>query len=552
LPTLSTHSSNAQLSTPLHSPTPDSSSNGSGAGLIDPTGVNEDFSSFNLNPQPQDLTLLDSPTESLYSVADNLCDHLFSVQLGSTEFQFARDQLHLYDVLLDVHTGPSFRRLPADDRRYLLDLASIEYPSPPPSTLTQPRPTIMADPRTIIIADKNYSIAKLQGQDDYQVWRIQMEDMFQDVEVWDIVNGTSPRLSVTADMAAWDKKSKAALGVLRRRVDIGPMIHIARCTTVPEAWNILRNQYQSLGIAAMTMLRNKFTSMRMAEGDDLESHIKDLRKIFNDLNIALLSERSKQLKEIEFIRQLLVSLPESWQILVSVIPQQPETTDQDSAQLSANVQSRLLAEYHRRKSQSGEQSFYARNRSVPGSSRNRSNTAPVGRIEIICHKCNIPGHKRPECCKPGGGAYKTNVCKGNNANRGRGNNRHNNANRSNNNNNNNNNNRNRQDNNNPQNNGENNGECANYASNSEFGFSFRFTGPLCRKLHRNPRIYSKFPRFFPKTICAGFRSRDPGAYPCRVAALISAKTPEFLLSRFYQYLDQYFFPAGLLFPTHSF
>jgi hypothetical protein len=67
----------------------------------------------------------------------------------------------------------------------------------------------MADPHTIIIADKNYSITKLQGQDDYQVWRIQMQDMFQDVEVWDIVNGTTPRPTVTADMAAWDKKSNS-------------------------------------------------------------------------------------------------------------------------------------------------------------------------------------------------------------------------------------------------------------------------------------------------------------------------------------------------------
>jgi hypothetical protein len=140
----------------------------------------------------------------------------------------------------------------------------------------------MADTRTIIIADKNHSIAKLQGQDNYQVWHIQMEDMFQDVEVWDIVNSTTPWPSVTADMATWDKKSKATLGALCCRVDIGPMIHVAHCTSIPEAWNILRNQYQSLGVAAMTMLHNKFTSTHMAEGNDLESHIKDLRKIFND------------------------------------------------------------------------------------------------------------------------------------------------------------------------------------------------------------------------------------------------------------------------------
>jgi hypothetical protein len=77
----------------------------------------------------------------------------------------------------------------------------------------------------------------------------------------------------------------------------------------------------------------------MAEGDDLELHIKDLHKIFNDLNIALLSEGTDQLKVLEFIQQLLVSFPKSWQILVSVIPQHHETTDQNGTQLSADVQS---------------------------------------------------------------------------------------------------------------------------------------------------------------------------------------------------------------------
>jgi hypothetical protein len=68
----------------------------------------------------------------------------------------------------------------------------------------------------------------------------------------------------------------------------------------------------------------------------------------------------------------------------------------------------------------------------------------------------------------------------------------------------------------------------------------------CRKLHQDPRINSNFPRFFPKPICASFRSRDPGAYPCRVAALVSAKPPNFILSRFYQLLRSTFYLAGSL------
>jgi hypothetical protein len=70
--------------------------------------------------------------------------------------------------------------------------------------------------------------------------------------------------------------------------------------------------------------------------------------------------------------------------------------------------------------------------------------------------------------------------------------------------------------------------------------------PPCRKLHQDPRIKSNFPQFFPKPVCTGFQSCDPGAYPCRVAALVSTKTPEFLLSCSYQLLRSTFYLAGSL------
>ncbi|CCO33376.1 hypothetical protein BN14_07451 [Rhizoctonia solani AG-1 IB] len=334
-------------------------------------GVTEDFSLFNLNPLPAHVALPDSASESSFdSVGHDLNDHIFSLQLGSTEYHFALDQLDLYELLASSHTGDSFRRLTPEDRLYLLAINQIEYPSPPLSSAFTPKMSNQspqgntAQTNSIIIADKNYTIAKLQGQDDYQVWRIHMTDMFEDVEVWDIVSGTSTRDSAN-DTTAWDKRNRAALGALRRRVDTGPMIHVARATSVKDAWDTLQNQYQSLGVAAMTMLRNKFTSLRMNEGDDLETYIKNLRKIFNDLNIALFAESADQLKEIDFVRQLLVSLPDSWQILVSVIPQRPEANDKDGTKLSKDIQSRLLAEYHRRQDRNIDSAFFARNHTGP-------------------------------------------------------------------------------------------------------------------------------------------------------------------------------------------
>ncbi|KAJ1305439.1 hypothetical protein OPQ81_000449 [Rhizoctonia solani] len=457
------------LSTPDQSPRLSSLSSANAVEqLFDPKDLSIDPSPFQLNPVPADVALPDSSSDASFdTVGYDLNDQLFSLQLGSTEYHFAREQLDLYEDLLHA-SGDDFRHLFPEDRLYLLSLNRIEYPSPPPSKARSNMATSTSNTagntNTIIIADKNYSIAKLQGQEDYQVWRICMEDMYQDAEVWDIVSGASTRPSTADEAAIWDKKNNAALGALRRRVEMGPMIHVARCTDVVDAWKILKNQYQSLGIAAMTMLRNKFTSLRMGEADDLESHIKELRKIFNDLNIALLAESSDSLKELEFIRQLLVSLPESWQILVSVIPQCPESNDTDGTKLSIDIQSRILAEYHRRKSLSVKKAFFARNRNVPGNSRGRNSTNPSNRIEIICHNCKTPGHKRPECRKPGRGAYKGNGRRNNNT-CGHGNNRWNANNR----------NTNGNANNNRQNDNQNGEERVNYVTSKEFAFSFRFS-----------------------------------------------------------------------------
>ncbi|KAJ1300146.1 hypothetical protein OPQ81_011899 [Rhizoctonia solani] len=193
----------SHLSTPAQSPrSSPTSSEQFVEHLIDPTGVTEDFSLFTLNLLPSEVTLPDSSSEtSLDTVAYDLNDELFSLQLGSTEYFIARDRLELYKQLSSVHIDSNFRSLAPEDHLHLVSLHHIKYPMPPTSSAYTPAPmTTPGNPSstsntatisTIIITDKNYLINKLQGQEDYQIWHIQMEDMFQDVEVWDIVNKSS-------------------------------------------------------------------------------------------------------------------------------------------------------------------------------------------------------------------------------------------------------------------------------------------------------------------------------------------------------------------------
>ncbi|KAJ1308233.1 hypothetical protein OPQ81_003948 [Rhizoctonia solani] len=184
------------LSTPDQSPQLSSSSSAKAVEqLFDPNDLSIDPSPFQLNPVPADVALPDSSSDASFdTVGYDLNNQLFSLQLGSTEYHFTREQLDLYEDLLHA-SGDDFRHLFPEDRLYLLSLNRIECLSPPPSkacsNMAPSTSNTAGNTNTIIIDDKNYSIAKLQGQEDYHVWRICMEDMYQDAEVWDIVSGAS-------------------------------------------------------------------------------------------------------------------------------------------------------------------------------------------------------------------------------------------------------------------------------------------------------------------------------------------------------------------------
>jgi hypothetical protein len=71
---------------------------------------------------------------------------------------------------------------------------------------------------------------------------------------------------------------------------------------------------------------------------------------------------------------------------------------------------------------------------------------------------------------------------------------------------------------------------------------------VCRKLHQDPRINSDFPHFFRRLYAPVFNHMNTVLIPCRVAALVSAKTLEFLLS----ILIHHFLFMPNYCPPHSF
>ncbi|KAB5588095.1 Copia protein [Ceratobasidium theobromae] len=461
-PIVSEHSSdNPQLSTPPESPQPRYASSEEASEDLrldfdDGTGLTENLANFSLYP-PEDIELPTSPP--LDPLREQLAQPLFELQLGSTEFQFAQEHLDLYDTLLNAHTTHS-EQLNYDDRLYLLELQNLSYPTAPPTPVHAPvyytpymaqpagtgtgagaaaavappaaaiTPTVAARTITELIGIRpgDYRFPQLKGRENYAAWKVHMRGLFRDAKLWPIIQGqllpvlgdtnltegdgtTVPCAAITqVTIDEWTTRRDYAVGEMQRRCDIGPLAHINEVENPHIAWRQLQTMYENVGTAAMTVLHQQFYQRRMKEAGSVEEHIREMRKYQEQINLAINEQGGDKIQELQFIRQVVSSLPESWEIFISVLDFDFNTTnDPGGLNMSKRIQNRLLAEDLRRKAKTGDSAlFVAPNRSSQSNNRpfNPNNRRAVDASRLTCNNCQKLGHIARNCRKPGGGAWK--------------------------------------------------------------------------------------------------------------------------------------------------
>src|SRR2546423_4109553 len=217
---------------------------------------------------------------------------------------------------------------------------------------------------------------QLKGRENYMAWKIHMRSLLKDADIWQIVEGeavpiliagtstpqgTVQAVAVTqADIENWNKRRQFALGEIQRRCDAGPLAHIADTTDPKIAWDTLQTMFENIGTAAMTVLHQRFFGARMKEGDSIEEHIRNMRKLQDQINLAIQEQGGDKIKELQFIRQVVTSLPDSWDTFVSILDFDFDNmADAGGLQMSKKVQNKLLAEDMRRKAKSGDSAFFA-------------------------------------------------------------------------------------------------------------------------------------------------------------------------------------------------
>ncbi|QRW20572.1 Copia protein [Rhizoctonia solani] len=134
-------------------------------------------------------------------------------------------------------------------------------------------------------ASGTHRIAPLRGTENYNMWRIQMEDILSDLDLYGYVNKTIivpsktvlkternrkddkgkplPDYEYTAtndEYTKWIKADQKALSNIRLRVNGSVLNLIQGCTTSANAWNALATTYQVKGTVGLIDLQRKFFS----------------------------------------------------------------------------------------------------------------------------------------------------------------------------------------------------------------------------------------------------------------------------------------------------
>ncbi|MGH7240582.1 MAG: reverse transcriptase domain-containing protein, partial [Candidatus Saccharimonadales bacterium] len=227
-----------------------------------------------------------------------------------------------------------------------------------------------------------YTVEKLNSS-NFSHWKQRLQMILMDRGLWELVDGSEPAPVVRAGDEAsqqklkeWRKRDQAATAQIGLTVSNSELSHIKGAKTARATWNKICDVYEVKGLQALIFLKRKFYTVKMKEGDAMQTHINHVRQLADELEAI-----GCNVSDSDLAVTLLSSLPSQYDPLIMAMEARniEELT-------SEYVAVRLLAE-EKRKQESAEDNL-----------QGTSETAFMG-------KSNLPARaasqKRPKCtyCK---------------------------------------------------------------------------------------------------------------------------------------------------------
>ena len=163
------------------------------------------------------------------------------------------------------------------------------------------------------------SIIPLNGT-NYATWKIQCKMALKKENLWGIVEGTESEPAQAAadgDNSPYEKyvlRRDRAVAIIVLSLDISLLYIVGDPDNPKTVWDKLRDQFQKKSWANKLALRRRLYSKRLADGESVDEHIRDMTEIFSELAVI-----GDPLNDEEQVIHLLASLPDSFSMLVTAL-----------------------------------------------------------------------------------------------------------------------------------------------------------------------------------------------------------------------------------------
>ena len=164
------------------------------------------------------------------------------------------------------------------------------------------------------------SIVPLNGS-NFPTWKIQCRMALLKLGVWKIVNRTevAPDEYELANYRKFFERSDKALSTIVLAIEPSLLYLIGDPQDPAEVWDKLCDQFQKKTWANKMTLRRRLYSMKLKENEPVQSHVKQIIEIFDELAII-----GQPVEEEDRVVHILSSLPESFSMLVTALEASPE------------------------------------------------------------------------------------------------------------------------------------------------------------------------------------------------------------------------------------
>ena len=228
----------------------------------------------------------------------------------------------------------------------------------------------------------SHSIDKLDGtmatgKSNYNAWRFRLVRILKEKDLLTVVSELPPQstpeaeastataagkvLTPSPELAEFNIKDNQAFTIITLNIKDSQVPHIQRCATAKEAWDSLREVHQGIGTNGRMILTQRLWSLRLKEGEDMASHLNVFREIANQIENLSNGDGGSQIRGVDLISMLSLSLPDSYEPLIMALQSRSEelTFDFMAGRLLQELTRRQAAHSNGHSTATGQSAFVA-------------------------------------------------------------------------------------------------------------------------------------------------------------------------------------------------